>query len=168
MVLRSPVAHAIILILISLPYSINLGKSSIWDANEAFYAETPREMLVSGDYLAPHFNFQPRAQKPPLTYWAVLLSYKLFGVSEFAVRLPSALAAIGVILFSYALARLLFGPRAALIAGIVIATTARVFILARRLPIDILLLFFLTGLSIFSSEHCCGMTNAAGPSPASF
>lgn len=146
---RSPLAHAIILVLISLPYAINLGKSSIWDANEAFYAETPREMLVSGDYLAPHFNFQPRAQKPPLTYWAVLLSYKLFGVSEFAVRLPSALAAIGVILFSYALARLLFSPRAALIAGIVTATTARVFILARRLPIDILLLFFLTGALYF-------------------
>jgi 4-amino-4-deoxy-L-arabinose transferase-like glycosyltransferase len=126
-----------------------LGKSSIWDANEAFYAETPREMLTSGDYLAPHFNFAPRAQKPPLTYWAVLLSYKLFGVREFAVRVPSALAAIGVILFCYGLAHRLFSPQAALIASIIAATTARLFILARRLPIDILLLFFLVGMLFF-------------------
>jgi 4-amino-4-deoxy-L-arabinose transferase-like glycosyltransferase len=141
--------HAVILFAISLPYCIHLGKSSIWDANEAFYAETPREMLVSGDYLAPQFNFQPRAQKPPLTYWIILISYKLFGVSEFAVRLPSALAAIGALLFSYGIARLLFGPRAALYSAMITGTTARVFILARRLPIDSLLLFFLTAAMFF-------------------
>jgi 4-amino-4-deoxy-L-arabinose transferase-like glycosyltransferase len=141
--------HAAILLALALPYCLNLGKSSIWDANEAFYAETPREMLVTGDYLAPQFNFQPRAQKPPLTYYVILISYKLFGVNEFAVRFPGALAAIGVLLFSYATARSLFNPRAALIAAAISATTARIFILARRLPIDILLLFFLTGTLFF-------------------
>jgi 4-amino-4-deoxy-L-arabinose transferase-like glycosyltransferase len=146
---NSALIHTVILFAISLPYCINLGKSSIWDANEAFYAETPREMLVTGDYLAPQFNFQPRAQKPPLTYWIILISYKLFGVSEFGVRLPSALAAIGTLLFSYGIARLLFGPRAALISAVITGTTARVFILARRLPIDILLLFFLTATFFF-------------------
>ncbi len=147
--LNSPLIHAVILLAISLPYCINLGKSSIWDSNEAFYAETPREMLVTGNYLAPQFNFQPRAQKPPLTYWIVLASYKLFGVNEFAVRVPGALAAIGIFLFSYSTAKLLFGLRAALIAAVATATTARIFILARRLPIDILLLFFLTASFYF-------------------
>jgi 4-amino-4-deoxy-L-arabinose transferase-like glycosyltransferase len=141
--------HAAILLALALPYCVNLGKSSIWDANEAFYAETPREMIVTGDYLAPQFNFQPRPQKPVLTYYAILLSYKLFGINEFAVRLPGALAAIGVLLFSYATARSLFSPRAALICAAISATTARIFILARRLPIDILLLFFLTGTFFF-------------------
>ena len=143
------VIHAIILIAVSLPYCLNLGNSSIWDANEAFYAETPREMLVTGDYLAPQFNFEPRVQKPPLTYWAILISYKFLGVSEFAVRLPSAIAAIGTLLFSYGMARLLFSSRAALFAVVITATTARVFILARRLPIDILLLFFMAGTMFF-------------------
>jgi 4-amino-4-deoxy-L-arabinose transferase-like glycosyltransferase len=141
--------HSLILLAICLPYCINLGKSSIWDANEAFYAETPREMLVTGDYLAPKFNFQPRIQKPPLTYWAVLVSYKLFGVNEFSVRFPGALAAIGIILFCYGTARILFGPAAALMASVIAATTPRMFILARRLPIDILLLFFMTGTLFF-------------------
>lgn len=147
--LHSPLLHTILLIALALPYCINLGASSIWDANEAFYAETPREMLVSGDYVAPHFNFSPRTQKPPLTYWAILVCYKIFGVNEFAVRLPSALAAIGVILFCYGAGRLLFNPAAALMAAMIAATTARIFILARRLPIDILLLFFLAGTLFF-------------------
>ncbi len=144
--------HFAVLLALSLPYCINLGKSSIWDANEAFYAETPREMLITGNYLSPQFNFQPRAQKPPLTYWAILGSYKILGVNEFSVRFPSALAAMGVLLFAYGTSRLLFGPRAALISAAITATTPRIFILARRLPIDILLLFFLTG-SLFFIVH---------------
>lgn len=142
---HSKPVHAIILLAISLPYFINLGVSSIWDASEAFYAETPREMLASGDYLAPHFNFAPRVQKPPLSYWVIAASYKALGVGEFAVRLPGALAALGVILFVYGIARRLFNPTAALMSALITATTARIFILARRLPIDIFLLFFLMG-----------------------
>jgi len=141
--------HAIILLALALPYTIRLGASSIWDANEAFYAETPREMLVTGDYVSPQFNYEPRTQKPPFTYYAILISYKLFGVNEFAVRFPGALAAVGILLFSYAAARRLFGPRAALMSAAIAATSARIFILARRLPIDILLLFFLTGALFF-------------------
>jgi 4-amino-4-deoxy-L-arabinose transferase-like glycosyltransferase len=147
--LSSLPVHAAILLATLLPYCIHLGRSSVWDANEAFYAETPREMLVTGDYLAPKFNFQPRAQKPPLTYWAILVSYKFFGVNEFAVRFPGVLATVGVVLFSYASARLLFSPRAGIMAAIVAATTPRIFIMARRLPIDMLLLFFLTATLFF-------------------
>jgi 4-amino-4-deoxy-L-arabinose transferase-like glycosyltransferase len=141
--------HAVLLLAISLPYLVNLGTSSIWDASEAVYAETPREMLTTGDYLAPQFNFKPRVQNPPLTYWIIAISYKAFGISEFAVRLPGALAAIGVILFTYGIARLLYNPRAALIAAMITAATARIFILARRLPIDIFLLFFLMATLFF-------------------
>src|SRR6266545_7801206 len=99
-VLSRPVARLLVIAALTAPYLINLGVSSIWDANEAFYAETSREMIESGNYLAPQFNYQPRPQKPPLTYWLVLASYNLFGVSEFAVRLPGALAALGVIVFT--------------------------------------------------------------------
>ncbi|HSW39082.1 MAG TPA: glycosyltransferase family 39 protein [Acidobacteriota bacterium] len=144
-----PLFHAAVLLALSLVYFINLGTSSIWDASEAFYAGTAREMIASGDFVSPHFNYQPRTEKPPLTYWAIVVSYKIFGINEFAVRFPGALAAVGILLFTYAAARLLFGPRAALLAAAVIATTARVFIMERRLPIDILLLFFLTGTLYF-------------------
>jgi 4-amino-4-deoxy-L-arabinose transferase-like glycosyltransferase len=140
-------------LLLLVPYGINLGASSIWDANEAFYAETPREMLDSGDYFAPHFNFVPRAQKPPLTYWAVLLSYKLFGVSEFAVRVPSALAAMGVIIFCYGLGRRLFNPQAAIIASIIACTTARIFHTRSQAPHRYIAAFFSDGNAIFSRSR---------------
>jgi 4-amino-4-deoxy-L-arabinose transferase-like glycosyltransferase len=134
---------------VALPYFVNLGTSSLWDANESFYAETPREMLESGDYLAPRFNYQPRAQKPPLTYWLILLSYQLLGVSEFAVRLPGALAALGALLFTYGIGRMLFSATTGILATIILGTCARFFVLARKLPIDIILIFWLTGAFFF-------------------
>ena len=51
----------------ALPYFTRLGASSLWDANEAFYTETPREMIESGDLTNPSFNYQPRFNKPPLS-----------------------------------------------------------------------------------------------------
>lgn len=137
------------LLVLALPYWINLGKSSVWDTNEAFYAETPREMLVTGDWLAPRFNNEPRTQKPPLTYWAVLLSYKIFGVGEFALRVPGATAATATLALVYGIGRMLFNPSAALMAAAAAATTPRLYVLARRLPIDTLLILFLTASFYF-------------------
>ena len=53
------------------PYFVGLGDSAIWDANEAFYVETPREMIERGDYVNPTFNYEPRFNKPVLSYWIV-------------------------------------------------------------------------------------------------
>ncbi len=145
----SPLLHALVLTALALPYCLNLGSSSLWDANEAFYAETPREMLESGNYLAPEFNYQPRPQKPPLTYWAVLASYKAFGVREFSVRLPGAVAAVGTLLFVFGMARMLYSPFAGLVAAAICSTTPRFFLLSRKLPIDTLLLFWLAGTAYF-------------------
>ena len=83
--LRLPAAAAIV------PYFVGLGGSSIWDANEAFYVETPREMMERGDYISPTFNYQPRLNKPVLSYWIVAGFYKVFGVSVGVQRMPIAL-----------------------------------------------------------------------------
>src|SRR5688572_26429052 len=80
-----------------IPYFLNLGVSSIWDANEAFYAQTPREMMEAGDYITPSFNFQLRMNKPVLSYWNVAASYQLFGISEWSERLPIAIGAVAII-----------------------------------------------------------------------
>ena len=71
----------VLLISATIPYFLQLGASSIWDANEAFYVETPREMLESGDYINPSFNYEPRFNKPVLSYWIVAGLYNVFGVS---------------------------------------------------------------------------------------
>src|ERR1041385_8762750 len=63
------------------------------DRDEPRFAEASREMIQRGDYVVPYFNNQLRLDKPPLTYWAQTVSYRMFGQNDFAARLPSAVAA---------------------------------------------------------------------------
>lgn len=103
-------------------YFLNLGLPAVWNPNEAFYAEAPREMLERGDLLTPYFNYEPRFQKPPLMYWLVLAPYKVMGITEAAPRIVSALCAMAGVVTTYLLAlRILRGRRAALIAAALIA-----------------------------------------------
>ena len=120
-----------------IPYFLNLGVSSIWDANEAFYAQTPREMMEAGDYITPSFNFQLRMNKPVLSYWNVAASYHLFGISEWSERLPIAIGGVVIIGTAFVLGRILGGTLAGLLAGLVLATSPRLMLLARRIIIDI-------------------------------
>jgi 4-amino-4-deoxy-L-arabinose transferase-like glycosyltransferase len=138
-----------------IPYFVNLGVSSIWDANEAFYAQTPREMMEAHDYVTPSFNFQLRMNKPVLSYWNVAASYRLFGVSEWSERLPIAIGGIVIIGTAFALGRLLGGTLAGVLAALVLATSPRLLLLARRIIIDIHLTMW-TGLILlcFALSEC--------------
>jgi 4-amino-4-deoxy-L-arabinose transferase-like glycosyltransferase len=126
-----------LLIAAVLPYFVNLGVSSIWDANEAFYAQTPREMMDAGDYVTPSFNFQLRMNKPVLSYWNVVASYRLFGVSEWSERLPIAIGGVVIVATAFALGRLAGGTLAGVLAALVLATSPRLLLLARRIIIDV-------------------------------
>ncbi len=68
------------------------------NADEARYVEASREMIESGNYLIPHFNYEPRYQKPILIYWLQTSAMRVFGNTEFAARLPSAVAATLLVL----------------------------------------------------------------------
>jgi 4-amino-4-deoxy-L-arabinose transferase-like glycosyltransferase len=73
-----------------------LGSYPLLNNNEGLYAEIPREMLVTDDYIIPHVNGVPYVEKPPLLYWMIALSYAAFGVSETAARLaPATLSFLG-------------------------------------------------------------------------
>jgi 4-amino-4-deoxy-L-arabinose transferase-like glycosyltransferase len=146
-----------LLALAIVPYFVGLGSSSIWDANEAFYVETPREMLQRGDYISPTFNYEPRLNKPVLSYWIVAGFYHLFGVSVAVQRLPIAIGALVLILTAFLLARagddtpgaprLLGAPMAAWWAGLGLAIAPRLLMFARRIFIDIYISMFL-GLTL--------------------
>src|SRR6478609_2910490 len=129
-----------------VPYFVGLGDSAIWDANEAFYVETPREMIERGDYVSPTFNYEPRLNKPVLSYWIVAGFYQVLGVSVGVQRLPIALGALGLIAVAGLLGWLLWpgtSPRerrraeAALWAAIGLAVAPRLLMFARRIFIDI-------------------------------
>ena len=137
----------LILALSIAPYFIKLGASSLWDANEAFYAETPREMLEAGDLINPRFNYQPRFNKPPLCYWIVAAFYKVFGVSETAERLPLALGTLIMILTAFFLGRAAYSTEAGLLAAIALATLPRFVMFSRRIMIDVYIAMFM-GLTL--------------------
>ena len=86
-------------------YFVALGNSAIWDANEAFYVETPREMIEARDFINPTFNYLPRFNKPVLSYWIVAGLYEAFGVSVSVQRFGIALGALLIIACAFILAR---------------------------------------------------------------
>lgn len=115
---------------------IEPGRIPLFEPDEGRYAEIPREMLASGDFVSPHLNGVLYFEKPPLFYWAVAASFKLFGLSEFAARIPTKLASAGLVLLVLLFARRRFGERVAMLSSLVLATSALVFALARITLID--------------------------------
>src|SRR6516164_10699300 len=93
--------YALLLITTAALTLPGLGSVSLWDIDEGLNAEAAREMLESGDWVVPTFNFKPRTAKPAMLYWLQAYSYRHFGVNEFAARLPSALATAAAVLLTY-------------------------------------------------------------------
>ena len=84
-----------------IAYILHLGSIGLVDETEPLFAEASRQMLVTGDWITPFFNGETRFDKPALIYWCQAISYAVIGVNEWAVRLPSALAAIGLICLAF-------------------------------------------------------------------
>jgi 4-amino-4-deoxy-L-arabinose transferase-like glycosyltransferase len=101
----------------------NLGGPSLWDVDESRNSGAAIEMYDSGNWIVPTFNYELRADKPVLLYWLQAAGYAVFGIGEFAARLPSALAALLAMLCAYELARDLFGRGAGLLAGALLGST---------------------------------------------
>jgi 4-amino-4-deoxy-L-arabinose transferase-like glycosyltransferase len=128
---------------------LGLDGSTIWDANEAYYVETPRQMVQSADYVNPSFNGQPRFNKPVLSYWVVSAFYKVFGVSVWAQRVAIAIGALGIAAAAFILGRLMWSARAGWIAALVLLTAPRVVFFARRIFIDIYITLFMSFVLVF-------------------
>lgn len=122
----------------------NLGGIPLLDPDEPVYAETPKEMYTFNDFVSPRIYGEYWYDKPPMYYWLVALSYKVFGVSEFAARFPSALLGVVCILVVYFSVRRLFSDEAALISGLVLTTSIEFFYLTKAAVTDITLCLCLT------------------------
>jgi 4-amino-4-deoxy-L-arabinose transferase-like glycosyltransferase len=86
---------ALVLLLLGLSLTLpRLGASGLWDPWEPKYAQAPREMAERGNWIVPYFHGDARLNKPPMTYWLIGASQAVFGVTEAAARLPSALLAV--------------------------------------------------------------------------
>lgn len=148
--MRNPPARAALLAsaaaaLLTLP---GLWSGTLWDNSETTYGEVAREIVLRGDWIVMHQNAAPWFVQPPLYFWLGAIFIKLFGVTSFALRLPSALATIAAGgITGYAVARSR-GERAGIYAGIVLSTCLLQAVVGRLAIMDALLDLCVT-LAIF-------------------
>jgi 4-amino-4-deoxy-L-arabinose transferase-like glycosyltransferase len=156
---------ATLLLFCVVTFFFGLGRQAITDADEAYYAEASREMVESGDWLTPRFNYQHRWEKPVLYYWLTATTYLVSGPTEFAARFWSALSGVGLALLTWGIARHITGQlEAGWLAGAIVATSFGYFSIARAALPDLPLTFFIT-LAIWATLRAVdGVTSGkAGP-----
>ena len=120
-----------------------LAQRPLFDPDEGRYAEIPREMLSSGDWVIPHLNALVYLEKPPLQYWLTALAFRGLGQSEFPARLCTGLAGYLVLLTVFFLGRDLWGFDAGLRAVLYTSASALFVLLGHQLTLDMMLSFWL-------------------------
>jgi 4-amino-4-deoxy-L-arabinose transferase-like glycosyltransferase len=130
---------------VGLAFGLDLGRAHLWDPGEGRYAETVREMLLTHNWIVPTLDFAHYYDKPPGFFWVVAGCFRVFGVSEWAARLPAALSAALTIAATVAFAWRRLGPRAAVGAGMILATAGEFVVLGRSVRMDMLLTVVVTG-----------------------
>src|SRR5881409_2268216 len=134
----------VILLALSLLFFLPKLGMPFLDPDEGLYASIPHEMLSDGDWTIPHLNGVPYLEKPPLYFWLTALAFRVIGPSEWATRLPSALASLGTVVLTWRIGRRLYGARAGLFAGIAVATVVGNALYVRKASTDQLFVFCLT------------------------
>jgi 4-amino-4-deoxy-L-arabinose transferase-like glycosyltransferase len=122
-----------------------LGYASLMDPDEAHYAELTREMLHSGSWLVPLLDGLPYIDKPVLFHWLQGAAFGVLGESEFAARLPSAFAALGLFAMTRWLGKRLCGAAAGEWGAVMFATIPATFALASLGLLDMVYTAFLFG-----------------------
>jgi 4-amino-4-deoxy-L-arabinose transferase-like glycosyltransferase len=123
-------------LIIGILFALFLGSRPLSVPDEGRYAEIPREMVVTHDWLTPRLNGVKYFEKPPLVYWFTALSIKLFVLSEWSIRLAPGLFALLGCLSLYVTGATLFGRRAGILSAIVLATSVLYYALSRTLILD--------------------------------
>jgi len=139
----------ILAVLCLILYFLFLGNYKLIDVDEPRYAEAAREMLQSGNWLTPYFNYEIRFDKPVFIYWLIALSYIVFGVTEFAARFPSAIMATLLVFFTYFFGRQTISKSFGFTSALILASSLEFMALARMSITDMTLSFFICA-TIFS------------------
>ncbi|MFW5454775.1 glycosyltransferase family 39 protein [Thioalkalivibrio sulfidiphilus] len=120
-------------------FFFNMHGFPLFDLDEGAFSEATRDMLARGDFIATYLYGEPRYDKPILIYWLQAASVTLFGLNEFALRLPSALAAAAWMLAVYAFTARVTDRRTGLVAAIIGATIFEVSVIGKAAIADALL-----------------------------
>jgi 4-amino-4-deoxy-L-arabinose transferase-like glycosyltransferase len=159
----------LLLLLTGCTFFFLLGSRALNEPDEGRYSEIAREMIQTGDWLVPHFWYLPHLDKPPMTYWLVAVSLKLFGQNEWAVRLPIALAGVSGVRAVFLLGCLLGGRRVGWWGLLILQSSLLYFIMARMLTTDIILTQFTAwAVYFFWRSWLCLTPETVPPQPGKF
>jgi 4-amino-4-deoxy-L-arabinose transferase-like glycosyltransferase len=145
----------LLLVLMGILFFYKLGSYPLFDLDEPRYAEAAREMIERGNWITPYFNYELRFDKPVFFYWLIALSYKTFGLSEFAARFPSAVMASLTTLMTYLFGRYWINRRYGFYAALILASSVMFIGIARMSITDMTLSTFMTAtiLCLFMASH---------------
>jgi 4-amino-4-deoxy-L-arabinose transferase-like glycosyltransferase len=127
---------AALAILILTSFFLGLGSAPLFDVDEGAFSEATREMIASKNYLTTYLNGAPRFDKPILIYWLQVVSVRFFGLSEFAFRLPSALAGAVWATSIFLFVRKESGNRQAFLAAAIMVLSLQVMVIAKAAIAD--------------------------------
>lgn len=133
----------ILLLFILAAFFLPLPLAPLFDLDEGAFSEATREMLVGGDYITTYLNGELRFDKPILIYWFQLLSVKLFGLNEFALRLPSAIAGALWAGAIYWFVKRLIDSQTAFLAALFMVVSLQINTIAKAAIADALLNLFI-------------------------
>src|SRR5437016_371479 len=143
-----PTRHALFAILIALAALLHvatIGSGDLYSETEGQYAGAAREMVESHQWLLPTNDGIPRLQKPPLLYWLIIASFKLFGVNAAAARLPVALAVVASVALIFLIGEKLTDYWHGFIAALIYLSFLGTFLLARIVMPEPLVSAFIAG-----------------------
>jgi 4-amino-4-deoxy-L-arabinose transferase-like glycosyltransferase len=130
------------ILLSAVLYLFTTTDRGVIDYDEGYYASAAKGMAESGNWVTPYVNGIRFLEKPPFLYWITAASFKAFGINEFALRLPTALAVIALVWIVMLTAQRIADQRTALIAGLSTAFSAGTYIFTRETLHDIWLVLF--------------------------
>jgi 4-amino-4-deoxy-L-arabinose transferase-like glycosyltransferase len=137
--------HTYLAILLLLAAAVHLlsilSPPSLMDDVDAEQAQNARNMLTSGDWITSHLDGVIYLEKAPLIYWVMAVSYKVFGLYDWAARIPIALSSIALVWLTAVFGKWAFGKLAGFYAGICMATCVGLFLFTRILIPDVMLTF---------------------------
>ena len=143
---------ALLFLLLSVVYLGSAFSPTLQDDADSTHAEAAREMFLSGDFVTLHVNGVRYLEKAPLPYWLVAAGFQIFGVHEFATRLPNVLAIFLLAWLSVSWGRKAFDERTGIYAGLFVCTSAGFYLFTRILiPEAILSLFIAASFYFFLS-----------------
>jgi 4-amino-4-deoxy-L-arabinose transferase-like glycosyltransferase len=161
-VLRTPLGTlALLAVLAGLLFLTRL-RAPLLEPQEPRCAEVPRQMLHEGNWLVPVLHGQAHLDLPPLFYWLVMASYRLFGVHDWAARLVPGLAGVLTVLLTYLWGRRAAGPRAGLAGALVLCLSAEFVYRARMLTMDGLVCLWVTAALAAAHAALAGGTLRRG------